>query len=110
MNGSVVGCLGVTRSTVISTALALGATLIAWPLTTGWPFRVTFAFWNAPKRIWLSGFGCWVLSGVDPTCTSSLPPPATGLAWTNGRGTQAVGFTPILTVVGADNCVPSLAR
>jgi hypothetical protein len=53
----VVGCPGVARSTVKSTALLFAGTVNDCPLAIGWPLTVTRAFWNVPKRNARGGFG-----------------------------------------------------
>src|SRR5262249_33672599 len=108
VSGTVVAWPGVTRSTVKSTAL-LDGTVNVWPLEIGWPFSVTFAFWNVPNATARSGSGACELSGVDSMCTCSLPPPGAGAVLMCGRGAQSVAVTKTVTEAGLDWALPSLA-
>ena len=71
--------------------------------------NVTFAFWSAPNAIDFTAFVCWGFNVAWMT-TWSLPPSATGVVWTLGRGPHWVAVTAMLTVAILDWLVPSEAR
>ena len=74
-----------------------------WPLAIGWPFRVTFAFWNVPKRsslqrVRLLGVQRRRLDVDAEACRRQRP----GSPGPVGAARTSVGVTVMVTVAGLD--------